>query len=69
MAEVRNKFKNSSFRYANFQMDLLGGVSTHISPFVKAQDIGGLLTAAGFQMITLDTEEIQVVLNKIILKK
>ncbi|PAV61949.1 hypothetical protein WR25_19054 isoform A [Diploscapter pachys] len=42
------------------EMDLLGGVSTHISPFVKAQDIGGLLTAAGFQMITLDTEEIQV---------
>ncbi|CAI5441221.1 unnamed protein product [Caenorhabditis angaria] len=42
------------------EMERLGGIGSHISPFVRAQDIGGLLSSAGFDMITLDTDEIEV---------
>ncbi|CAI4232730.1 unnamed protein product [Auanema sp. JU1783] len=42
------------------EIERVGGVGSHISPFVKAQDIGGLLGKAGFDMITLDTDEIEV---------
>uniref|UniRef100_A0A8R1E2H6 Arginine-hydroxylase NDUFAF5, mitochondrial n=1 Tax=Caenorhabditis japonica TaxID=281687 RepID=A0A8R1E2H6_CAEJA len=42
------------------ELERLGGVSSHISPFVRTQDVGGLLSAAGFDMITLDSDEIQV---------
>lgn len=42
------------------ELERLGGVSSHISPFVRSQDIGGLLSSAGFDMITLDSDEIEV---------
>lgn len=38
----------------------LGGMGTHISPFIDAQDIGNLMNRAGFDMITLDSDEIEV---------
>ncbi|KAF1766618.1 hypothetical protein GCK72_006576 [Caenorhabditis remanei] len=42
------------------ELERLGGVSSHISPFVRSQDVGGLLSSAGFDMITLDSDEIEV---------
>lgn len=44
-------------------MERLGGVGSHMSPFVQAQDVGGLLSKAGFDMITLDLDEIEVTDN------
>ncbi|XP_039280299.1 arginine-hydroxylase NDUFAF5, mitochondrial [Nilaparvata lugens] len=35
-----------------------GGVSAHISPFVKPQDLASLLHRCGFNMITIDVDEI-----------
>ncbi|TKR94940.1 hypothetical protein L596_009166 [Steinernema carpocapsae] len=45
------------------EMERLGGVGAHISPFVQPQDIGSLMNRAGFDMITLDTDEIERRLN------
>uniref|UniRef100_A0A1I7SGQ8 Arginine-hydroxylase NDUFAF5, mitochondrial n=1 Tax=Bursaphelenchus xylophilus TaxID=6326 RepID=A0A1I7SGQ8_BURXY len=42
------------------EMERLGGIGSHISPFVQPQDIGGLMGRAGFGMITLDLDEIEV---------
>ncbi|MFH4984192.1 hypothetical protein AB6A40_010901 [Gnathostoma spinigerum] len=42
------------------ETERLGGLSSHISPFIRPQDIAGLMSRAGFDMITLDTDEIQV---------
>ena len=44
-------------------MERLGGVGSHISPFVQPQDVGGLLSKAGFDMITLDLDEIEVTVS------
>ncbi|KAE9554455.1 hypothetical protein FO519_002329 [Halicephalobus sp. NKZ332] len=38
----------------------LGGMGVHVSPFIDAQDVGGLLSKAGFDMITMDSDEIEV---------
>lgn len=37
-----------------------GGFGLHVSPFVTAQDIGGILNKVGFNMLTIDTDEIVV---------
>ncbi|XP_043912102.1 arginine-hydroxylase NDUFAF5, mitochondrial isoform X2 [Protopterus annectens] len=37
-----------------------GGFSPHISPYTAATDLGNLLGQAGFNLLTLDTDEIQV---------
>lgn len=37
-----------------------GGISPHISPFTEIRDIGGLLTRAGFTMLTIDTDELVI---------
>ncbi|CAG2116211.1 unnamed protein product, partial [Medioppia subpectinata] len=37
-----------------------GGFGLHVSPFITAQDMGSLLSRAGFSLITLDTDEIKV---------
>ncbi|XP_052749041.1 arginine-hydroxylase NDUFAF5, mitochondrial isoform X1 [Galleria mellonella] len=34
----------------------LGGMAPHISPFTRIRDIGGLLTAAGFTLQTVDVD-------------
>ncbi|KAG8534168.1 uncharacterized protein KY384_001012 [Bacidia gigantensis] len=35
-----------------------GGVSTHVSPLADVRDMGGLLTRAGFKMLTVDVDDI-----------
>uniref|UniRef100_A0A1I7XY54 Arginine-hydroxylase NDUFAF5, mitochondrial n=1 Tax=Steinernema glaseri TaxID=37863 RepID=A0A1I7XY54_9BILA len=42
------------------EMERLGGVGAHVSPFVQPQDVGSLMNRAGFDMITLDTDDIEV---------
>lgn len=42
------------------ELERLGGISPHISPFTEIRDIGSLLTRAGFTMLTIDTDEIVV---------
>ncbi|XP_068088566.1 arginine-hydroxylase NDUFAF5, mitochondrial isoform X2 [Hyperolius riggenbachi] len=37
-----------------------GGFSPHVSPFTAVSDLGNLLGRAGFNMLTVDTDEIQV---------
>lgn len=48
----------SSLQLAN--MERRGGVIPHISPLADVKDIGGLLTKAGFKMLTVDVEDIVV---------
>lgn len=43
------------------ETERLGGIGSHISPFVQPHDIGSLMHHAGFEMITLDMDEIEVV--------
>ena len=40
------------------ELEREGGIAPHISPFTEIKDIGGLLTRAGFTMLTIDTDEI-----------
>ncbi|XP_054284718.1 arginine-hydroxylase NDUFAF5, mitochondrial-like [Macrosteles quadrilineatus] len=42
------------------ELERVGGISPHISPFTAVQDIGSLLNRAGFTMLTIDTDEIVV---------
>lgn len=42
------------------EMERLGGIGAHISPFVEAQDIASLMNRAGFQLVTIDVDEIVV---------
>jgi len=42
------------------ELERHGGISPHISPFVKIRDIGSLLTRANFTMLTIDTDEIVI---------
>ena len=39
-------------------LDRRGGVSTHVSPLADVRDMGGLLTRAGFKMLTVDVDDI-----------
>ncbi|KAK7082788.1 NADH dehydrogenase [ubiquinone] 1 alpha subcomplex assembly factor 5 [Halocaridina rubra] len=42
------------------ELEREGGFAPHVSPFTEIQDIGGLLNASGFTMLTIDTDEITV---------
>lgn len=42
------------------ELERVGGISPHISPFVQVRDVGSLLSRAGFTMLTVDTDEIVV---------
>ncbi|GMT15109.1 hypothetical protein PFISCL1PPCAC_6406, partial [Pristionchus fissidentatus] len=42
------------------EMERLGGMSSHVSPLVRPTDVGSLLGSAGFQLVTLDSDEIQI---------
>lgn len=42
------------------ELERLGGIAPHISPFARVRDVGSLLTRSGFVMQTIDTEEIVV---------
>jgi NADH dehydrogenase [ubiquinone] 1 alpha subcomplex assembly factor 5 len=37
-----------------------GGISPHVSPLADVRDVGGLLQRTGFQMLTVDVEDIVV---------
>ncbi|TPX33639.1 hypothetical protein SmJEL517_g03518 [Synchytrium microbalum] len=37
-----------------------GGISPHVSPMTDVRDVGGLLSGAGFTLLTVDMDEIQV---------
>ena len=39
-------------------LDRRGGVSTHVSPLADVRDMGGLLTRAGFKMLTVDVDDV-----------
>lgn len=39
-------------------MERLGGISPHTSPLADVRDVGGLLTKAGFKMLTVDIDDI-----------
>ncbi|KAJ0050973.1 hypothetical protein NL108_011622 [Boleophthalmus pectinirostris] len=42
------------------QSEREGGVSPHVSPFTAVTDLGNLLGRAGFTLLTVDTDELQV---------
>lgn len=42
------------------EMDRRGGVSTHTSPLADVRDVGGLLQRAGFNLLTVDVDDIIV---------
>ncbi|XP_046769409.1 arginine-hydroxylase NDUFAF5, mitochondrial isoform X3 [Gallus gallus] len=42
------------------ELEREGGFSPHVSPFVAVSDLGHLLSRAGFNTLTVDTDEIQV---------
>ena len=42
------------------ELEREGGFASHVSPFVQAQDLGSLLNRSGFNMLTLDTDEITI---------
>merc|ERR1712020_109303 len=42
------------------ELEREAGFGSHISPFVKVQDLGNLLNRTGFTMLTIDTDEIVV---------
>nr|CAD2143804.1 unnamed protein product [Meloidogyne enterolobii] len=42
------------------EMERLGGIGAHVSPFVEAQDIASLMNRAGFQLVTIDVDEIVI---------
>ncbi|KAM5163533.1 arginine-hydroxylase NDUFAF5, mitochondrial [Mantella aurantiaca] len=42
------------------ELEREGGFSPHVSPFTAVNDLGNLLGRAGFNMLTVDTDEIQV---------
>lgn len=42
------------------ELDRRGGVSTHTSPLADVRDVGGLLQGAGFNILTIDVDDIVV---------
>ncbi|NWT45436.1 NDUF5 hydroxylase, partial [Chroicocephalus maculipennis] len=42
------------------ELEREGGFSPHVSPFTAVSDLGQLLSRAGFNTLTVDTDEIQV---------
>ena len=42
------------------EQDRRGGVSTHVSPLADVRDVGGLLQKAGFNLLTVDVDDIVV---------
>ncbi|KAL9620757.1 MAG: hypothetical protein Q9160_004770 [Pyrenula sp. 1 TL-2023] len=41
-------------------LERLGGVTPHVSPLADIRDVGGLLTKAGFKLLTVDVDDIIV---------
>ncbi len=47
----------SSLQLASLERQ--GGISSHVSPFVTPQDLGGLLNRCGFALLTIDSDEVR----------
>ena len=47
-----------SFQLA--ELERLGGIAPHVSPFVRNADVAGLLANSGFTLTTIDVDEIVV---------
>ena len=48
------------------ELDRRGGVATHTSPLADVRDVGGLLQRAGFQLLTVDVDDIIVAFPSIL---
>ncbi|KAJ3306378.1 hypothetical protein HDV03_005345 [Kappamyces sp. JEL0829] len=55
---TRNLIARTAFQLA--ETERAGGISPHVSPMVRHQDMGSLLTRAGFTLTTVDVDEITV---------
>jgi NADH dehydrogenase [ubiquinone] 1 alpha subcomplex assembly factor 5 len=42
------------------ELEREGGFGSHVSPFVEVQDLGSLLNKAGFTMLTIDSDEVNL---------
>jgi hypothetical protein len=42
------------------EMERVGGVSNHVSPFAYTKDIGDLLVKAGFEMVSVDVDTLKI---------
>lgn len=42
------------------EVERYGGISARVSPFVESSDVGSLMQKAGFQMLTIDIQDIVV---------
>ena len=42
------------------ELEREGGFASHISPFVEVQDLGNLLNRSGFNMLTIDSDEVVI---------
>ncbi|RVE54394.1 hypothetical protein evm_000879 [Chilo suppressalis] len=42
------------------ELERMGGVFSHVSPFTRIRDIGGLLTASGFTLQTVDIDTLTI---------
>lgn len=42
------------------ELEREGGFASHISPFVEVQDLGNLLNRSGFNMLTIDSDELTI---------
>jgi len=42
------------------ELEREGGFAPHVSPFVNVNDLGNLMTRAGFTMLTIDTDHMQI---------
>jgi len=42
------------------ELERTGGVSTHVGPYIDLSNIGSLLTGTGFQLPTIDIDDIQI---------
>ena len=55
---ISEKQLRGSLQLAELERE--GGFASHVSPFVQAQDLGSLLNRSGFNMLTLDTDEVTI---------
>ena len=55
---ISEKQLRGSLQLAELERE--GGFASHVSPFVQAQDLGSLLNQSGFNMLTLDTDEVTI---------
>ena len=58
MKTLKTKKLRGALQLAELERE--GGFASHVSPYVQAQDLGSLLNRSGFNMVTLDTDEVTI---------